>query len=430
MVQSVQAMQGTRRTDPLALLGDGLGLAADDMTPGSGYLAMLNARQRRDGVPYHILAGDVGYLNADARRQVEARLNGRGVLGGVGRMLTSGASASLDEITDGLGDGCVSVASTRLAGVADHRTLHANHLELIRAPLLFPDPGPVASMPDLLRWLGEDRRSIPRVVARVLGIGVGSVNLVARRPGSILSHLPVRPSKPVRALAKARASTPRIRPMTTFAEPKAPPDNGDRPSQGASTSFSAPRCGSGSAITGCGRCWSYLPHKHLNYARKDALAPLRHLHRPGLPDARCSAAILADKFLGQRKAILIGGIVMALGHFAMAFESMLHLALGLLMLGNGFFKPNISTMVGNLYPQGDARRDGAYTIFYMGINLGAFLAPLVCGTLGENPDRLALRLRRGGRGDGPRPDHLPSSSRTSLVGGLSARPRRGGRGPA
>ena len=74
---------------------------------------------------------------------------------------------------------------------------------------------------------------------------------------------------------------------------------------------------------------------------------------------------------------------MALGHFAMAFEPLLNLALGLLILGNGFFKPNISTMVGQLYPQGDARRDSAYTIFYMGINLGAFFSPLVCGTLGE-----------------------------------------------
>ncbi len=162
MVQSLQAMQGTRRTDPLALLGDGLGLAADDMTPGSPYLNALNARPRREGMRYHILAGDLGYLNAEARRQVEARLNGRGLLGGVGRLLTAGVSASLDEITDGLGDGCVSVASTKLAGVGDHRTLHANHLELIRAPLLFPDPGPVASMPDLLRWLSEDPASEPR----------------------------------------------------------------------------------------------------------------------------------------------------------------------------------------------------------------------------------------------------------------------------
>jgi POT family proton-dependent oligopeptide transporter len=92
---------------------------------------------------------------------------------------------------------------------------------------------------------------------------------------------------------------------------------------------------------------------------------------------------LADKYLGQRKAILIGGILMALGYFAMAFEPLLYPALGLIILGNGFFKPNISTMVGQLYLQGDARRDSAYTIFYMGINLGAFFSPLVCGTLGE-----------------------------------------------
>jgi pimeloyl-ACP methyl ester carboxylesterase len=156
MVQSLQAMNGSKRTDPLALLGDGLGAAADDMTPGSAYLDALNARRRREDVRYHTLAGDVGYLNAQARRQIEARTGGRGVLGGIGRLVASGASASLDEITDGLGDGCVSVASTRLEGVIDHRVLHANHLELIRAPLLFPDPGPVASMADLLRWLVED----------------------------------------------------------------------------------------------------------------------------------------------------------------------------------------------------------------------------------------------------------------------------------
>lgn len=92
---------------------------------------------------------------------------------------------------------------------------------------------------------------------------------------------------------------------------------------------------------------------------------------------------LADRYLGQRKAIFIGGILMALGQFALTQREFLNLGLGLLILGNGFFKPNISTMVGTLYPQGDHRRDGAYTIFYMGINLGAFLSPLVCGWLGE-----------------------------------------------
>ncbi len=92
---------------------------------------------------------------------------------------------------------------------------------------------------------------------------------------------------------------------------------------------------------------------------------------------------LADRYLGQRKAVFIGGILMALGQFAMTQRELLNLGLGLLIVGNGFFKPNISTMVGALYPQGDARRDGAYTIFYMGINLGAFLSPLICGPLGE-----------------------------------------------
>ncbi|HTM44837.1 MAG TPA: peptide MFS transporter [Polyangiaceae bacterium] len=92
----------------------------------------------------------------------------------------------------------------------------------------------------------------------------------------------------------------------------------------------------------------------------------------------------ADKWLGRRKAVLIGGCLMALGHLAMAFEPLLYVALGLLVLGNGFFKPNISTIVGGLYHEHDARRDGGFTIFYMGINLGAYLSPLVCGNLGEH----------------------------------------------
>jgi len=93
---------------------------------------------------------------------------------------------------------------------------------------------------------------------------------------------------------------------------------------------------------------------------------------------------LADRYLGQRKAVFIGGILMALGQFALTQKEFLNLGLGLLILGNGFFKPNISTMVGGLYPRDDPRRDGAYTLFYMGINLGAFLSPLICGPLGEN----------------------------------------------
>lgn len=91
--------------------------------------------------------------------------------------------------------------------------------------------------------------------------------------------------------------------------------------------------------------------------------------------------ILADRVLGQRKAVIIGGGLMALGHFVMAAEDWFFPALILLILGNGAFKPNVSTQVGGLYAEGDPRRDGAFTIFYMGINLGAFLSNLVCGTL-------------------------------------------------
>jgi POT family proton-dependent oligopeptide transporter len=93
--------------------------------------------------------------------------------------------------------------------------------------------------------------------------------------------------------------------------------------------------------------------------------------------------ILADRLLGQRKTVLLGGVIMALGHFVMASESMFFIALGLIIIGNGAFKPNISTQVGNLYPAGDPRRDGAFTIFYMGINLGAFICNLVCATLAQ-----------------------------------------------
>lgn len=93
--------------------------------------------------------------------------------------------------------------------------------------------------------------------------------------------------------------------------------------------------------------------------------------------------LIADRYIGQRRAVYIGGILMAIGHFLMAVESMFFPALLFLILGNGFFKPNISTQVGGLYDDKDPRRDGAYTLFYMGINLGAILSPLICGTLGQ-----------------------------------------------
>jgi len=93
--------------------------------------------------------------------------------------------------------------------------------------------------------------------------------------------------------------------------------------------------------------------------------------------------LLADRVLGQRRTVVLGAVLMAIGHFLMAFEATFFLALLALILGNGAFKPNISTQVGGLYAPGDRRRDRAYSIFYVGINLGAGLAPLVSGMLGE-----------------------------------------------
>ncbi len=92
--------------------------------------------------------------------------------------------------------------------------------------------------------------------------------------------------------------------------------------------------------------------------------------------------LLADRVLGRRRTVIIGAVLMAIGHFMMAVEQLFVFALLALILGNGCFKPNISTQVGGLYAPGDHRRDRAYSIFYVGINVGAFLAPLVCGTLG------------------------------------------------
>ncbi|MEO6708150.1 MAG: peptide MFS transporter [Planctomycetota bacterium] len=89
---------------------------------------------------------------------------------------------------------------------------------------------------------------------------------------------------------------------------------------------------------------------------------------------------IADKVLGYRRSIMLGGILMAIGEFILMVpsEKMFLAGLGVMVVGNGLFKPNISTLVGKLYKQGDVRRDGGFTIFYMGINIGAFLAPIAC----------------------------------------------------
>lgn len=93
--------------------------------------------------------------------------------------------------------------------------------------------------------------------------------------------------------------------------------------------------------------------------------------------------LLADRVLGKRRAVILGAILMAIGEFMLMSRGLFFPALFLLILGNGCFKPNISTQVGGLYEQGDHRRDRAFSIFYVGINVGAFFSPLVCGTLGE-----------------------------------------------
>jgi POT family proton-dependent oligopeptide transporter len=95
---------------------------------------------------------------------------------------------------------------------------------------------------------------------------------------------------------------------------------------------------------------------------------------------------IADRFIGTRRSMITGGLIIAAGHFCLAVPSLptFYLGLSLVVLGTGFFKPNVSTMVGQLFRQGDPRRDGAFTIFYMGVNVGAFFGQIVCGYLGES----------------------------------------------
>ncbi len=95
---------------------------------------------------------------------------------------------------------------------------------------------------------------------------------------------------------------------------------------------------------------------------------------------------IADRLIGAKRAVFIGGCIIACGHFTLAIPSPIAFATGLvlIMLGTGLLKPNVSAIVGDLYPEGGARRDSGFSIFYMGINLGAFLGPLICGYLGEN----------------------------------------------
>ncbi len=93
--------------------------------------------------------------------------------------------------------------------------------------------------------------------------------------------------------------------------------------------------------------------------------------------------VIADRLLGKRRAVIIGASIMAAGHFMMAFEPLFYVALATIALGNGLFLPSLPSQINDLYKAGDPRRGWAYNVYYVGINIGGFLAPLICGTLGE-----------------------------------------------
>lgn len=160
MIESLMAIRSKRTSFALAQLSDGIGQAALDLLPGSAFLKQLNNSPRPDGVAYHILAGDSGVIPREVRQQAQIHLDRaareKGLLSIFSRMANRELTSLLDELTDGSGDGCVAVERTRLEGVVDHLTIHANHAELIRAPLLYPDDGPVPCKPYVLCWLRAD----------------------------------------------------------------------------------------------------------------------------------------------------------------------------------------------------------------------------------------------------------------------------------
>ncbi len=166
VMNGLKSINEKKTSNAMLHLADGMGQAAQDMLPGSPVLTKLNRRPRRRGVPYHIVAGDVGFMSQDGRAQIEGQValvnRNAGIFGKLTQAATTDLPELLDELTDGTGDGCVAVERTRLPGVTDHVILHANHAELIRAPLLFSDPGPVACMPEVLRWLKADRELAAR----------------------------------------------------------------------------------------------------------------------------------------------------------------------------------------------------------------------------------------------------------------------------
>ena len=125
----------------------------------------------------------------------------------------------------------------------------------------------------------------------------------------------------------------------------------------------------------------------LGFADADA-ASIYGTYTGSVWGAAILGGIVADRLLGQYRSVLIGGIIIALGHFTLAFKALpfFYAGLALIVVGTGLLKPNVSTLVGSLYEQGDARRDAGFSIFYMGINLGALFGPLIAGYLAQRVD--------------------------------------------
>jgi proton-dependent oligopeptide transporter, POT family len=122
----------------------------------------------------------------------------------------------------------------------------------------------------------------------------------------------------------------------------------------------------------------------LGFADRDA-ASVYGTYTGSAWGAAIFGGLVADRFLGQYRSVLVGGIIIAIGHFVLAFEALpfFYTGLAFIVIGTGLLKPNVSTLVGSLYPPGDTRRDAGFSIFYMGINLGALLGPLVAGYLAQ-----------------------------------------------
>ena len=157
-LEAIGAIGGSAR-DATSFQAEGEGEAAIDLTPGSRFLETLNARPRPPEVPYLILAGDVGFFRPQGRQQIEAafvtmRRRAR-LLGGFATAAVGDLDAVLDVLTDGTGDGAIALDSARLDGADEIVVLPVNHVELIRGPLFFPEPGPVACSEDVLRWLRD-----------------------------------------------------------------------------------------------------------------------------------------------------------------------------------------------------------------------------------------------------------------------------------